>query len=276
MVKTDASGSVVWMRTFDGSDEDRGGMVRQTRDEGYIITGYTRPYGEGHAYVWLIKTNADGDVTWTRVFGGSDEDAGSAVQQTRDGGYIITGYTGSFGAGGADVWLIKTDADGDTVWARTFGGAGDDRGGSVQQTQDGGFVIAGYTCSHGAGGRDVWLIKTDTNGDSVWTRTFGGAGSDYAVSVEETQDGGYVIAGYTKSYGAGGTDAWLIKTDSMGDTVWTRTFGGTEADGFSAVQQTQDGGYMLAGTTSSYGWGWANFWLIKTDAEGRVNEGGGK
>jgi predicted secreted protein len=150
-------------------------------------------------------------VEWEKTFGGSGDDVGLSVQQTRDGGYIIVGDTTSYGAGGKDVYLIKVDANGNMQWSRTFGGSGDDVGLSVQQTRDGGYIIVGFAESFGAGGKDVYLIKVDANGNMQWSRTFGGSGDDVGLSVQQTRDGGYIIVGDTTSYGAGREDVYLIK-----------------------------------------------------------------
>ena len=162
---------------------------------------------------WLILTN----LTFNKTYGGSGVDWAYAVQQTSDGGYILAGETLSFGAGSADAWLIKTDADGNKVWDKTFGGSSWDEGLAVQQTSDGGYILAGPTNSFGAGSMDAWLIKTDADGNKVWDKIFGGSGDDVARAVQQTSDGGYILAGYTGSFGAGVYDAWLIKTDAEGN-----------------------------------------------------------
>jgi hypothetical protein len=268
LIKTNASGDTLWTRTYGGANWDDGYFVRQTSDGGYIIAGYSNSFGTGIDEVYLIKTNASGDTLWTRTYGRGTSDYAYSVQQTSDGGYIVAGQ--SWSGGSYDAWLIKTNSSGDTLWTRAYGGANGDYGTSVQQTPDMGYIVAGFTASYGAGGADVWLIKTNASGDTLWTRTYGGANGDYGYSVQQTQDGGYIVAGYTQSFGAGGFDVYLVKTNASGDTLWTRTYGGAGGDFGDVTQQTSDGGYIISGTTNSFGAGAYDVYLIKTDGNGNV------
>jgi len=269
LIKTDASGDTQWTRTYGGGN-DFGYSVQQTSDGGYIVVGGTYSFGAGDCDVYLINTNASGDTQWTRTYGGTDDDWGNSVVQTSDGGYIIAGMTASKGAGWADVYLIKTNASGDTQWTRTYGGTDWDEGSSVRQTTDSGYIVAGWTKSFGAGGYDVCLIKTNASGDTQWTRTYGGDSDDVGHSVRQTSDGGYIVAGYTWSFGAGDCDVYLIRTNAFGDTQWTRTYGGTGYDWGNSILQTLDGGYIVAGLTNSFGAGDFDVYLIKTDDGGNT------
>jgi uncharacterized delta-60 repeat protein len=263
-----AHAQVRFAKTYGGGDWDYAYSVQQTSDGGYIVVGSTASFGAGYENIFLIKTDANGNISWAKTYGGTEYDRASSVQQTSDGGYIVAGYTFSFGAG-SDVFLIKTDANGNISWAKTYGGTDWDWASSVQQTSDGGYIMAGYTGSFGAGG-DILLIKTDANGNIIWAKTYGGTSYDEAYSVQQTSDGGYVLAGETWSFSAGAKDIFLIKTDANGDIIWAKTYGGTSYDEAYSVQQTSDGGYILAGETRSFGAGDYDIFLIKTDANGNI------
>jgi hypothetical protein len=264
-----AGAQITFERWYGRPDyDDYGLFVQQTSDGGYIIAGYTMSMETYIGNVYLIKANSSGDTLWTRAYGGTGMDIANSVQQTTDGGYIIAGYTSSFGAGGGDVWLIKTDATGDTLWTKTYGGTDNEEAKFVEQTTDGGYIIAGYN-DYGGWDCDVYLIKTDSSGVPLWSRSYGGSDREWGHSVQQTTDGGYIIAGYTSSFGAGSKDVYLIKTDANGDTLWTKTYGGTNDDYGTSVQQTTDGGYIITGYTVSYGQGLIDdVYLIKTDAFG--------
>jgi predicted secreted protein len=183
--------------------------------------GITESYGSGGPDAWLIKTDSTGDTIWTRTYGGSGSEYVYAAALTAGRGYVITGSTESYGGGGLDVWLVRTDSRGDTVWTRTYGGSGTDEGWSVCQTDDGGYVVAGFTESFGSGANDVWLVRTNGSGDTLWTCTYGDTGLDESYSVAQTADLGYIVAGVTNSAGAGSYDAWLIKTGPGDPTAVT-------------------------------------------------------
>jgi hypothetical protein len=270
LVKTDANGTAQWNQTYGGINYDYGYSLVQTSDGGYAITGFTLSYGAGSYDAWLIKTDANGNHQWNQTYGGTNTDWGLSVVETGDGGFAIGGYTDSYGAGGYDVWLVKTDSAGNEQWNQTYGGTGSDQGWSVVETGDGGFAIGGYTDSYGAGGNDFWLVKTDASGTAQWNQTYGGTEYDYGYSLVQTSDGGYAIAGWTMSYGAGNSDVWLVKTDANGSMQWSQTYGGTGSDQGSSLVQTSDGGYAIAIGTASFGAGNLDVWLVKTNAAGAV------
>jgi len=273
LVRTNSEGDTLWTKAYGGLGIDGGNSVWETKDHGYIIAGETYSYGHGTVNAYLIRTNEKGDTLWTRVFGGNGIEQGNSVQETEDGGFIITGRTNSFGAGDYDVYLIRTDKNGRKIWMQTFGGTGSEEGRSVQQTKDGGFIIAGYTKSYGLGGADVFLVRADKDGNQIWAQTYGGATDDFGKAAEETHDGGFVVAGYTNSFG-NGVEAYLIRTDADGNRVWEYTYGDKSDDFGNSVDQTNDGGFVIGGSTvRSSGRDSQekvkNVYLIKTDASGK-------
>ena len=267
LIKTDASGLEEWNQTFGGRESDISADFQQTTDGGFIIVGSTSSFGSTNTEdVWLIKTDSNGEEEWNKTFGGNSIDRATSLQQTSDGGYIIIGYTYSFGNGHFDFWLIKTDSNGEEEWNKTFGGDESDTGNSVKQTLDGGFIIVGNTYSFGNGEGDAWLIKTDSNGEEEWNKTFGGKYSDASNSIQLVPGNGYIIAGNTVIAEDDPSDVWLIKTDSNGEEEWSKTFGGDYGHSGISIKNTPDGGFIIAGLQATLRD--SDMLLIKTDSNG--------
>ncbi len=301
----------MWDKRFGGSGADIITCFQQTKDRGYILGGYsysaiggdkTQATWGSYDY-WIVKTDSLGSKQWDKDFGGTSADELSSLQQTADGGYILGGYSYS-GIGGdktqstwgiEEYWIVKTDSLGNKLWDKDFGGTNDDELYSLQQTADGGYILGGYSYS-GIGGdktqpswgfADYWIIKTDSLGNKLWDKDFGGTGDDEFYSLQQTADGGYILGGLSNSgisgdktqAAWGGYDYWIIKTDSLGNKLWDKDFGGTDIDWLYSLQQTADGGYILGGYSySGIGgdktqatWGGSadnDYWIIKTDSLG--------
>ncbi len=271
LIKIESNGKERWRKVIEGPHWDDAYSVQQTSDNGYIIAGMTKLKDLGDFDAWLIKTDAEGNKQWSRTFGGTDKDYFTSLQQTADNGYILAGTTTSFGSGNQDAWLIKTDSNGNQEWRKIYGGNSYDGVYSIQKTSDKGYILAGWTDSYGAGSYDAWIIKVDENGNQQWTKTFGGTSHDEASSIQQTPDDGYIFAGMTKSYGAGDFDAWLVKIDTTGNEQWSKTFGGSDQDNAIFVQQSLEGGYIIIGSTKSYGAGDFDAWIIEIDENGSQN-----
>jgi len=271
LVKTDSTGNLQWQQTYGDTANDYGYSVAQTPDGGYILAGSTRSYGSGNLDAALIKTDSSGNQQWAKYFGGSDNDGGYSVSLSNDGGYILSGYTYNFGAVLDDAMLVKTDSAGNQQLLKHYGGAGNDRALTVMQTLDNGFILGGYTNSFGNGSEDMYMIKTDSLGIQQWYKTFGGTFSDKAFSVDSVGKNGYVIAGSTASYGAGANDMYLVKTDTAGNFLWQKTFGGVYDDAGFCVKQTSDLGFITIGNTISFSPNSYNdVFLVKTDTAGNA------
>jgi hypothetical protein len=318
LLKLDADGDTLWTRTYGGFEYDVGIHVEQTDDGGYILGGYTRSVGAGGFDAYLVKTDEAGEVDWTCVWGDSLDETVSCVTQTTDGGYIVSGNTQSFGPNGfmdaflmkveeggdmewvriyggdptdfgryviqtpdegyllsgfctkllqdqdvRSVWLVKTDETGDTLWTRAYDVSdGYDLGQEIKATSDGGYIVAGWAEVSLGVDYDVLLLKLDANGDSLWSRQYGGRRWDLGESVEQTSDGGYIVTGLANGI-SNVYDIWLLKTDANGDTLWTRTYGGTGNDHAYSVRETTDGNYLISGYTDSFGTGGYDFYVLK-------------
>jgi hypothetical protein len=258
VVSVDAAS--MWSRTYGGSICSDPSLI-VTSDGGYAIAATTNASGAGSGDFWLVKTDALGNMQWNKTYGGTELDAAEAIVATSDGGYVIVGWTNSFGAGNDDFLLVKTDALGNMEWNRTYGETGDDRACSLVATSDGGYAIAGTTSSFGAGQFDFWLVKTDAVGNIQWNQTYGRTWYDYVYSLVATSNGGYALTGYTTAQDALGADVLLVKTDTLGNMQWNKTYGGSIA--YSLIV-TSDGGYAIGGTAND------DFLLVKTDAFGNM------
>ena len=250
LLKVDSLGDQEWMTSIGGPEIDEGFSVQETSDDGFIIAGFSDSFSRGRD-VYLVKTDSSGKMEWQETFSGTGASIGYCARETSEGGFVVVGSTDV--SGNNEVWLIKTDVNGSKEWDRRYGGLEGDWANSVRQTSDGGYVLAGTTLSHGAGGQDVWLIKTDSVGIIDWDETFGGTGSERGEEVVETGDGGFVVVGFTDSFGDGGEDVYLIKTDGGGSVLWEMTIGGPLNDLGHSVFLTSDGDFIVAGETLSYG-----------------------
>jgi len=261
--KTYSSGSGMpateWSKTYGGAGDDHALSVVWTSDRGYAIAGHTKSYGAGGSDFWLVKTDSVGNLEWNKTYGGPGDDYARSVVQTDDGGYAITGFTKSYGGGDFDFWLVKTDCLGNALWNKTYG---NNQAFSLIQTSDGGYAITG---DH------FVLVKTDMSGNMEWSQIYGGAGWAYSWCLIETNDGGYAMTGGYEPVGAEWSDFMLVKTDSVGNLEWNKTYGGPSDDFAYSLVQTIDGGYAIAGKT-----GYdddspdSDFWLVKTDANGNM------
>lgn len=254
--------------TVGGSGHEGGECIQQTNDGGFIVAGWTNSFSVGSYDVFVVKFDRSFNIEWQKTFGGKGYDVARSVKQTKDGGYIIAGFSDSFREGHSyDVYVIRLDKSGNTVWEKVFGSENDDRAYAVDLYQDG-YVIAGFTFKRGNG--DMYVIKLDKNGKVEWEKTFGGNDNDGAYGIIKTKDDGFLITGDTWSFGNGGRDAYVIKLDKHGQVEWEKTFGGDHHDWAYSAKQTSDGGYIIAAHSKSFtdtGW---DFYAIKLDKKGRL------
>ncbi len=261
---------VVWAKTYGGPQAEGCRAIYPCPDGGFIMTGYTFSHGTGDSDVLVIKTDEQGNLVWSKTYGGAGTEYGNGCLSTSDG-YLVVGYTTSFGSGARDVYLIKLDKNGSEIWSKTYGGASWDEGIAVKETDDGHYVLCGYTHSFGKGEEDVYLIKTDSQGNLIWSRTYGGERLDKGNSICVTKDGGFLM-GVTSGSFSQNTDFFLIRTDADGQELWSRTYAakGPRGHGFdwcNSISSTQDGGVLLIGYTDCQDV--MDIHLIKTDSEGK-------
>jgi hypothetical protein len=253
LVKADVNGKEIWSRTYGGTEDEIAGSVERTRDGGFILVGTTRSFGAGKKDVYVVRTNSNGDQIWDNHYGSEANDVGYGVKETTDGGYVVVGATEGTASGTWDVCLIRIDAQGEALCHRTWDAGGYAVGYSVVEAADLGFFVSGYKDPFGSDKWNVVLIRTDEDGQLIWSTTYGGEGNDRADAMQQTADGGLIIAGATDGSGSGGWDMYLLRTDAEGNELWGRTYGGGDTDGAECVIQTRDGGFLMAGGTYSFG-----------------------
>jgi hypothetical protein len=273
LIKTDEYGNVEWNQTYGGKKFETAYSLVETSDGGYAIAGDTQSFGAGDSDFWLVKTDENGTVEWTKTYDkGADERAYSLVEAS-DGGYVLAGdisySSDDLGYGWSDAWLVKTDESGNLEWSRRYGGAGFDCAYGLVEASDGGYVLVGFTQVWGDGWNDFWLVKTDPNGNLDWSHTYGGDRPQNAYALVEASDGGYVLAGFTELSDAELSAFWLVKTDKYGYMAWNQTIG-VDYDYAWALVEVSDGGYALAGRTDYLAPDGYDVVLIKTDKNGKV------
>ena len=270
-IKTDQNGNIEWHQTFGSEQDEVGHSIQSLTNGSFIIVGDAFDANTGYSLITIINVGSTGNEIWSKTYGGNGNDYGYSVVVTNDGGYAISGITRSQGDSNGDAWIIKTDINGNEEWNQTYGGEGTESSRSIKQTNDGGYIFTGQTNSFGSGYNDAYLVKTDFEGNQEWMQTYGGIGTDHGRSVVQTSDDGYIISGYTDSFGDSGFNFWLIKTDLLGNLDWQRSYGGTGDDrGFHAIQAA-DGGYIITGYSNSNTNSVPDIILIKTDDLGNTN-----
>ncbi|MCR4433185.1 MAG: InlB B-repeat-containing protein [Caldiserica bacterium] len=269
---TSSSGGPTWAKAFGGISSDFCYSVLKTSDEGYIVAGYTSSFGAGGNDVLLLKLDLLGNISWARTFGGAKNDCATSLLKTADGGYIVAGYTNSFGAGSNDILVLKLDAQGNLVWGKTFGGSSNEEAYSISEGSNGedqGYIVAGYSYSYSTN-YDFLVLKMDSNGNLNWAKTFGAGSIDMAKSVLKTTDGSYIVVGYSYSSSTG-YDFLVLKLDIDGNLSWAKTFGGSSHEYAYSVYKTSDGGFVVAGNTSSFGVGNFDFLILRVDSAGNLS-----
>lgn len=270
LLRLDENGDTLWTNIYGGKLWDSGIAIAASSDEGYVLALASNSINPENYDVHLVKIQENGDTLWTRTYGGPDTDYVHAMQSTSDDGYVVLAHTLSYGMGSLDFYLLKFDVNGDTLWTRTYGDTGSEWGGFVQETTDQGYILTGDTHSFQDPNGDIYLIKTDSFGDTLWTRTYGGPEYDRAYHVLQMPDGGYLLSGKTESFGNADQNGYLLRTNSAGDTLWTKVFGGSQTCSLSWCERTSDGNYVAVGSIRGIGVATVDAYLIKFDSDGNI------
>ncbi len=274
LLKISEQGDIVWDRRF-GTERawDNGREVVQLSDGGFAAVGYTNSYGPGAFAVYLVRTDAQGRRLWHRTYGGENNDVGYGVVEAPDGGLTLVARTGSSGAGGMDAWVVHVDAEGEILWDSTFGSEVQDHGTDLVLLPEGGYLLAGSSEMEGTGSNTSWLRHLDEQGEVLWYRKYPEGDYGYFHSALIASTGDIIIAGSRADRRSGETNYWIAAFDLQGEVLWSHQYGGEGEDMAQGICESIDGGYLISGTTSSWGAGDRDFWIIKTDAEGRWKPG---
>jgi hypothetical protein len=268
----DPAAAVTWSRTYGSQGGEVAEAIRTTSDGGCVVAGATQWAVGRSLELTVLKTDRYGTLEWARAYGPGMQASEMAycIRETADGGYVVAGHTETWGAGEFDAWVLKLDSSGSPLWQRSYGGTGSDLAYAVRELPaGGGYVLAAHTQSFSSGGWDVWVVRLDLDGGILWEFAYGGPGSDYSRGIALAPDGGFFIGGTTESFGQGETDLWLLRLDSSGAVVWQKALGGGLYDQAQGVESTSDGGYVVTGSTQSFGLG-ADLWVVKVDDLGAI------
>ena len=270
IIKLLPDGNVEWQKNYGDYSFDRANIIQQVRDGGYIVAGYHYLSDLYMNDILILKLSINGTVEWSKTYGRSEDDQPNSILQTDEGGYIVVGKTISFEAEDYDAWILKLASDGEIEWQKSYGGSQGGSAYSIQQTNDGGYIVVGNILSFGANPSDFWTLKLSSEGDIEWNKTYGGSKGETAYSIQQTFDGGFIVAGETSSFGVGKNDILLLKLNLWGDIEWQKTYGGSKDEEASSIQQTYDGGYIVAGSTDTYGAGMRDFLILKLFSDGEM------
>jgi predicted secreted protein len=277
ILNLDGTGAVRWQNAYGEKESEtgEGPEFLQVAPDGASVVGAWggttgEPERSTRTSMRVFGLDASGNPLWQSFFNPSLHNVLSAVQSTSDGGCVVAGQAATGTRGNEKLVILRLNPKGNLLWKVSYGGAKTDQASSIQQTEDGGFIVAGTTTSFGAGGSDIWLLKLDAKGNVVWQEALGGKEADTGASVRQTADRGYVVAGTTESFDSQKQDVLLIKVSATGELLWQRAFGGKGNDGASAIVPTADHGFALAAETQSFGEGKADIWILKLDPNGNA------
>jgi hypothetical protein len=270
LLKIDPSGNLLWQKTYGTPGDDEGKEIISTSDGNYMIVGHTNySWGNTNEDAFLKKIDPSGNELWTKYYGGTLYETGHSVKQCTDGGYIFTGQTTSTGPAG-DTYLVRTDVNGNQVWAHTYGGSNNEEGKFILANSDGTFTISAETNSNASADSNVQIMKLDANGGVIWNKIYGGTDKDVAKTIRPTSDGGYIEAAISRSFGWINPEMWLLRLNANGDTLWTRRYGSWDHDHCYAAKQTSDGGFIAVGHQEDPN-GIEHIQFVKTNSNGTLD-----